>query len=174
QGSSQNADIMSVFFRARGGEDATSPVLPKKGLRPKIRRPGSASQQNAQILLASDIDAGPLPVLGWLCHDLSILTCRLEGQGGFMKYTDLTAVEDIDRDKMSRIVGGDSFGKISGAYLASVRIGRALLPFIKDEEAAHLVTNLGQLIGVASDATGLQGNNGIKLVVGANLPPGLL
>jgi len=90
-----------------------------------------------------------------------------------MKYTDLTAVEDIDREEMRTVVGGDSFGQISGPFLASVRIGRALLPFIKDEEAAHQVTNLGQLIEVASDITGLQGNNGIKLVVGADLPPGL-
>lgn len=96
-----------------------------------------------------------------------------------MKYSDLTAVEDIDREKMIKITGGQTVGQFTSTVVHFWGEGIANLPPVKAAEAANDVTNHGQLIQVVADQFGLPGLNGSTALIntfGADvkLPPGLV
>jgi len=99
-----------------------------------------------------------------------------------MKFADLAAVEDIDRDEMTRCVGGDtSFGEFNSARIVAAGVGRAQLPGVLALEDHYDVDHLGQLIQAADDiGGGNPGNNGAKYffsqttVPDMKLPPGLV
>src|SRR5215813_2856929 len=101
-----------------------------------------------------------------------------------MKYTDLTAVEDIGRREMSVIVGGGiSFGEFISGRIGTYHEGFPHLPGVLGGMAETGTTNLGQLIQARSDQYGYPGINGIIAVrndrgenpsinVRPGLPPG--
>ena len=89
-----------------------------------------------------------------------------------MKYTDLVALEDMDRDAMSKVVGGLKWGQFLSDRLHFFDEGRANLPAIKTSEETLGIPNLGQLIQYSSDLSGYPGNNTAK-IGRTDLPPGL-
>jgi hypothetical protein len=95
----------------------------------------------------------------------------MRGRGLFMKYADLTAVEHIGRDEMSKVVGGISFGEFNSSRILAEGEGRANLQFIKDTEERVGVTNHGQLIQFGSDLTGYPGNVFVMVRFGTDVPP---
>jgi len=97
-----------------------------------------------------------------------------------MKYRDLTAVDVIDRDAMTKIVGGISWGEFNSNGIQGV--GRAHLPDVKIYENNFDIKNLGLVIQSVGDSPigdGLPGNNAIKAAVNVlfdgqvQIPPGL-
>ena len=90
-----------------------------------------------------------------------------------MKYADLTAVEDISCEAMTRIVGGTTFGEFNSSRILAEGERRANLSFIKFREAFFGVPNLGQLIQFGSSVSGFPGNNTVKHSFHTDLPPGL-
>jgi len=91
-----------------------------------------------------------------------------------MKFADLTAVEDVDRNEMARVVGGVTWGEAVANRIALEGVGRAFWQggIFGEEETG--TNNVGQLIQARSEENDLPGNNGVKIRVDANLPPGLL
>ena len=99
-----------------------------------------------------------------------------------MKYTDLTAVEDIDRDEMTKVVGGESWGEFNRGSIQDAGTGRAHLPAVLAYEEANDVRNIGQVIQdlrTVPNGGGLPGNNATKSAVSVvfsvsvDIPPGL-
>jgi hypothetical protein len=98
-----------------------------------------------------------------------------------MKYKDLTAVADIDRDVMDRIAGGFlSVGDVISANVPG--LGRPHTPSALASMAALAefgVDNFGRLIQYRADQYGYPGNNGVIARVNdvfgldVHLPPGL-
>ena len=108
----------------------------------------------------------------------ALLRVGSKKQGRLMKYTDLTATEDIDRDEMSRIVGGgdNSFGQFNSARILLNGEGRAHLPGVLALEEQNGVTSLGQVIQVLQEPWGggaYPGTNTGKFHYGLDVPPGL-
>ena len=108
-----------------------------------------------------------------------------------MKYRDLLAVEDIDRDKMAKVVGGVSWGEVNAASIQEARVdtiedagtGRAQLPDVLIYENNFDIKNLGMVIQSLSNSPiggGLPGNNAVKAAVNVlfnaqvQIPPGLV
>ena len=91
-----------------------------------------------------------------------------------MKYRDLPAVEDIARDEMTRVVGGLTWGEAVANRIALEGVGRAFWLGVIFGEQETGTTNVGQLIQARSEENALPGNNGVKIRVDANLPPGLV
>jgi hypothetical protein len=87
-----------------------------------------------------------------------------------MKYRDLTAVWDIDRDKMTRIVGGITWGAHISAGIHFYGEGFANLPPNKALEAQLGLTNLGELIQFGADFVGYPGINGGKAFNNIDVP----
>jgi hypothetical protein len=103
---------------------------------------------------------------------------------GIMKCRELAAVEGLDRDKMSMVIGGESWGEFNRDSIQDAGVGRAQLPLNIEFEEANGVKNLGQLTQFASDAFAafgfkFPGNNAVKASVNigfgaeVDLPPGL-
>jgi len=96
-----------------------------------------------------------------------------------MKYRDLFAVEGIDREEMSTIVGGgdNSFGQFNSARILLNGVGRAQLPGVLGLENTYGVSNLGQVIQVLQGPWGAgasyPGTNVGKFHYGLDVPPGL-
>jgi len=82
-----------------------------------------------------------------------------------MKYTDLTAVENIDREEMSKTTGGTTLGDILPNLVPGLGGGN----WAKD----IFGTTLGKVIQAASNSTGVPGENAGKSIAGVDLPPGL-
>jgi len=91
-----------------------------------------------------------------------------------MKFTNLTAVEVIAREDMTRVVGGLKWGQAVAARIALEGVGRAFWLGVVFGEEETGTTNVGQLIQARSEENALPGNNGVKIRVDADLPPGLV
>ena len=95
-----------------------------------------------------------------------------------MKYRDLMAVQGIDRDEMTAVVGGESYGEYVSGNVPG--LGR---PHTPNAQAAFLATGtdtIGELIQYRSEQYGYPGNNAIKrrlhdapYFLDIDLPPGL-
>ena len=95
-----------------------------------------------------------------------------------MKYRDLLAAEVMDRDQLTKVVGGESWGQHLSGLIGFFGEGFANLPHIKALEAESGLTNLGQFIQDRSGKFGYPGLNGIKALdvsigIDIKLPPGL-
>ena len=96
-----------------------------------------------------------------------------------MKYTDLAAVQDMDRDQMRKLTGGITAGQFTSTVIHFWGEGIANLPPVKAAEADNDLTNLGQLTQLRSEQFGYPGHNGSTAAINAagadvKFPPGLL
>ena len=111
-------------------------------------------------------------VMSWLEHPY----VQARRARGIMKYRDLIAVGELDREEMSKVVGGISWGQLIHGAVQGV--GRAHEAGAIEGEEFFQVKNLGQLTQAVAELTGYPGNNGPKkflsdLLGGVDVPPGL-
>src|SRR4029453_13446305 len=96
-----------------------------------------------------------------------------------MKFTDLTAVEDMDGDEMTKVVGGISFGEWQSARVLAAGEGVANLPQVKANEALLGLRNFGKLVQYLSEKLDLSGGKGVRARANSvggfdiDIPPGL-
>jgi len=83
-----------------------------------------------------------------------------------MKYKDLTTVECIDRDEMSKVLGGLSFGEFLSSRVPGIGRGNLVKEFFG--------ISVGQAIQFLSDVTGYPGTNAGKSLNGVDMPAGLI
>jgi hypothetical protein len=86
-----------------------------------------------------------------------------------MKYADLAAIEHVDRQAMTEVVGGGSWGDVvrgSTSFINAVGQGLPHWPFIARQIGINNLRSLGDLIQLRSDQFGYPGINSPKSVIG--------